>query len=98
MRGQGDLHHRQVPSSDKPDPQDFISNLLMLRPHNRLAADQSLEHSWLQVSLMDKLTVSQPCQEEVVSEELAKVLPTGKLKQWVTRRRWQRCSKVSTTF
>ena len=98
MRGQGDLRHHQDPSSDNPDPQDFISNLLMLRPHNRLAADQSLEHSWLQVSLREELTVSQPCQEEVVSEELAKVLPTGKLKQWVTRRRWQRCSKVSTTF
>ena len=66
----------------------------MLRPHSRLTADQGLEHSWLQVSPGDELTVSQLRQEEVLSEEAVKVLPTGKLKQWVTRRRWQRCSKV----
>merc|ERR1712110_1146311 len=53
---------------------NFISNLLLLRPSNRLTASQCLEHPWL-------------LEQDIGHETLSKT----KLRQFLARRKWQRC-------
>lgn len=65
------------------DAKDFISKLLILKPEDRMTADQCLAHKWLTrhstrtSSASDNITIN-----------------TRKLKRFVIRRRWQKAVNV----
>jgi len=68
------------------DACDLVNNLLVVRPGDRLSAEEALRHPWLQGA--QYLLKRFPARKE------SPVLDTARMRSWLARRRWLKAGTV----
>jgi len=68
------------------DACDLANNLLVVRPGDRLSAEEALRHPWLQGA--------QYLQKRFPARKESPVLDTAKMRSWLARRRWLKAGTV----